>query len=336
MLRVRIKKGGCGNAAKINMKDLFLGNKKVSACMVGTWAWGTGMNGSKMVFGRKYDKEILRETFNLAVDKGFTFWDTAEVYGMGNSEKLLGEFMRGKNNVVLSTKHFPATKFKEGSMEKSLSDSVARLGISQPYIYWLHNANSYKENIQEIIKLKKAGKVNCIGVSNFTFSQIKDVSKTLEQAGMKIDAVQNHFSLLHYTPEQKNIVKWCNDNGVVYFSYMVLEQGALSGKYDANHRFPFLSNRNFVFGKSKFIQIAPLIELIKKLSAKYHIDSSQIPIIWAISKGTVPIVGLTKPEHVKKLSEGVKTKLSNEDINLLEITAQKTNVVINCSWEPKN
>lgn len=318
------------------MKEFYLNDKKVPACMIGTWAWGSGMNGSKIVYGKKYDKGVLQATFSQAAKNGFVFWDTAEVYGMGNSEKLLGEFIKGNDNIIMSTKFLPSAKYKEGSMQKSLDKSVSRLGITSPDIYWLHNSNNYEKNLKEITGLQKLGKIKNIGVSNFRYDQIINASKILQQAELKLAAVQNHFSLLHYTDEQKSILNWCNKNDAIYFSYMVLEQGALSGKYDAKNKFPMLSNRNLTFGKKKFVQINPLIELIRNLGQKYSVDSSQVAIIWAISKGTVPIVGLTNPNHVQKLVEGVKVTLSDEDITLLEKTAKETNLVVQCRWEPEN
>lgn len=90
-----------------------INNKELSLCMIGTWAWGNGMNGSKMVFGKKYDKQQLIDTFNKAYELGFNMWDTAEVYGYGNSEKLLSECIKNKKNIFISTKHFPNKKYKK-------------------------------------------------------------------------------------------------------------------------------------------------------------------------------------------------------------------------------
>ena len=81
--------------------------------MVGTWAWGTGSNGSRIVFGHKYPKEQLRETFEAACDKGICLWDTAEVYGMGEAERILGDFIKGKNDVLISTKFHANPKYKK-------------------------------------------------------------------------------------------------------------------------------------------------------------------------------------------------------------------------------
>lgn len=317
------------------MKDYYINECKVPHCMIGTWAWGNGMNGSKMVFGKKYDVDTLRETFNLAVAKGFVFWDTAEVYGMGNSEKLLGELIKNsKEKIIVSTKYQPGKKYVKGKMRESLLNSVERLKIDAPDLYWLHNSNNYKENAEEILQLLNEGKIKGVGLSNFRYNEIIEVADIAKKQGLKILGVQNHFSLIHYNEEQQKIVNWCNDNDVIYFAYMVLEQGALSGKYDYKNSFPFFSTRNLFFGKKKFKQINSLIKLIRNLGEKYNISSAQIPIAWAISKNVIPIIGLTSPSHVKGLAEGVNVKLSVEDIKALEKTAKETHLEFKTSWEP--
>lgn len=317
------------------MEKLYLDNILLPPCMIGTWAWGTGMNGSKMVFGRNYDKNVLKATFEKAVELGFNFWDTAEVYGGGNSERILGDFIKEHKDVYISTKYQPKSKYKSGLMENSLNNSTKRLGITSPEIYWLHSAKNFRENIVEISALKKQNKIKCIGVSNFNFKQIKEVQALLSKSGMKLDAVQNHYSLISMHEEQNEIIEWCHKNKVVYFAYMVLEQGALTGHYNKNNHFPFFSSRNLNFGKSKFIKITPLLELMKDLGVKYNVDSSQIPIMWAIQKGVVPIVGLTKPKYVERLAESVTKELNLSDVAKLDKVALDTNVQIKCSWEAK-
>lgn len=254
---------------------------------------------------------------------------------MGNSEKLLGSLIKdSKEKIIISTKYAPNKKNQKGKMGESLSNSIERLKIEAPDIYWLHNSNNCKENSEEILQLLKEGKVKSVGLSNFSMKDIIAVSEIAKKNGVKITGIQNHFSLIHYNDEQKKIVKWCQDNDVIYFAYMVSEQGALSGKYDYKNSFPFFSTRNFFFGKKKFKQIDPLIKLIRELGKKYKVSPAQIPIAWTISKGVVPIVGLTSPSHVKGLVEGVNVSLSADDINRLEKTAEETHLVFKTSWEP--
>ncbi len=309
-----------------------LDGKRLPLCMVGTWAWGKGMNGSKMIFGRTYSEEQLIETFCKAFDLGFNLWDTAEVYGMGNAEKILGQCIAGKKDIIISTKHMPGKKYKESAITNAISGSCNRIGVESIDLYWLHKPYALQENIPEMIKCMKTGKIKNIGLSNCNISQIKEAQNILEKNGFKLAAVQNHFSLLAMD-RQKEIVKYCNENNILFFGYMVLEQGALSGHYDAEHPFPFFSMRRMAFGRKKFRKIQELIDYERELAAKYNVDVSQIPIVWAISKQTIPIVGLTNPVHAKKLSEGIRIELTVKEIEKLELLAAKSGVKCRGSWE---
>lgn len=98
--------------------------------LIGTWAWGTGYNGGSLVFGKKQDPEILKQTFDEAVKHGFLNWDTAAVYGMGSCEKLLGTFIKGREDIFISTKFFPPKKYKNGALTKSFNESRASCRVT--------------------------------------------------------------------------------------------------------------------------------------------------------------------------------------------------------------
>ena len=301
--------------------------------LIGTWAWGTGYNGSSMVFGKKQDENVLRDTFNLAVEEGFLKWDTAAVYGMGSCEKLLGNLIDGKNDIYISTKFFPGKKYREGALTKSFAESMERLKRESADLFWIHVPNNLEANIKEAIPLMKEGKIKSLGTSNVSLEHIKTAEAVLAEEGLKLGAVQNHFSLLRN--DQQPIIDYCNENGIMYCAYMVLEQGALSGHYSAEHHFPTFSMRNLSFPKSKFRKIEGLLDTMKRIADGYGVDSSQIPILWAINKGAMPIVGVTKPSHVAKLAEAMNVTLSSEDISKIEEEAMKTGIRQQGSWEPQ-
>ena len=301
--------------------------------LIGTWAWGPGYNGSSMVFGKKQDENVLRDTFNLAVEEGFLKWDTAAVYGMGSCEKLLGNLIDGKNDIYISTKFFPGKKYREGALTKSFAESMERLKRESADLFWIHVPNNLEANIKEAIPLMKEGKIKSLGTSNVSLEHIKTAEAVLAEEGLKLGAVQNHFSLLRN--DQQPIIDYCNENGIMYCAYMVLEQGALSGHYSAEHHFPTFSMRNLSFPKSKFRKIEGLLDTMKRIADGYGVDSSQIPILWAINKGAMPIVGVTKPSHVAKLAEAMNVTLSSEDISKIEEEAMKTGIRQQGSWEPQ-
>ena len=301
--------------------------------LIGTWAWGSGYNGSSMIFGTKQDEIVLRQSFEEAVKNGFLEWDTAAVYGMGSCEALLGDLIKDKDEIFISTKFFPGKKYKSGALKKSFEESMERLGREEADLFWIHVPNNLRENIKEAIPLIKEGKIKSLGISNVSMAHIKEAEEELAKEGLSLGSVQNHFSLLRN--DQQEIIDYCNSKYIKYCAYMVLEQGALSGHYSAKKHFPTISMRNFSFPKSKFKKIEGLLETMKSIADKYGIDSSQVPILWAISKGTVPIVGITKPSHATKLAEAINVELTDEEIAKIEEEANKTGIRQQGTWEPQ-
>lgn len=301
--------------------------------MIGTWAWGPGYNGSRLIFGKSYDDSMLRDTFEKATKLGFLKWDTAAVYGMGSCEKLLGEFINGREDIFLSTKYFPDKKYKAGAFTKSFEESMERLRLKSADIFWLHAPKNIEKNLSEAVPLMRRGQIKSIGISNVSMEDIKTAEKYLEKNGLKLGAVQNHFSLLRN--DQQPIVDYCNSKGIQYYAYMVLEQGALAGRYNAKNHFPTFSMRNLAFPKHKFKKIEGLLSMIRAIADKYGIDQSQVPILWVIAKGAIPIIGITKPVYAEKLSAALNVTLSDEEVNKLTTEARKTGIRQQGSWEPQ-
>ena len=301
--------------------------------MIGTWAWGPGNNGSKMVFGQNYDEKSLKDTFEESVRLGFTKWDTAAVYGMGSCEKLLGKFIKGHDDIFLSTKYFPNKKFRTGDLEKSFEESMTRLGLNFADLYWIHKPINLKENLKDAIPLLKDGRIKSIGISNVSMQDIKMAEDVLSKEGFKLGAVQNHFSLLRN--DQQPIIDYCNSKGITYYAYMVLEQGALAGRYNAKHHFPTFSMRNLAFPKRKFKKIEELLGLMNQIALKYDIDKSQVPILWAIAKGAVPIVGITKKKYAELLANALRVSLEPAEIDKLTSAAAATGIRQQGVWEPQ-
>lgn len=311
-------------------KDIERKHQNGEIC-IGTWAWGEGKNGSKMIFGKSYSQSKLEETFNKAYDAGYKTWDTAEVYGMGSSEKLLKNLIAGKG-IFLSTKHAPQKKYEQGEVKKSLDSSLERLGREYVDLYWLHSPLNIEHNMSEMAECAKEGKIKNIGLSNGNIEQIKLAQNVLDKYGMKLYAVQNHYSLLSMEREE-DILSYCKEQGINFWGYMILEQGALSGHYDANHHFPLFSMRGLSFGKSKFNKIEQLIYYEQELAAQSKIDPSQIPVLWARAKGVTPIVGITKPSYVDSMTAAQHVLLEDNEIDKLQLYARESGVKCKGIWE---
>ena len=307
----------------------------MSKIALGTWAWGAGAFGGDAVFGSKTDVENLKPVFDAAMKAGLNLWDTATVYGMGESEKILGQlagqYKRGE--VQISTKFTPQiAEIYENSVEKMAEASIERMGCDFIDIYWIHNPMYVERWTPGLIPLLKSGKVKRVGVSNHNIAEIRRANEILGEAGFKVSAVQNHFSLLYRSSEKGGVLDYCRENGIEFWAYMVLEQGALSGKYNKENPLPAESDRG-----RKYNPVLPQLEALTAemtaIGLKYGASCSQIGISWAIAKGTLPIIGATKERHVVEAAEAARIQLTAEEVSVLEALADATGIDTRGGWE---
>ena len=307
----------------------------MSKIALGTWAWGAGAFGGDAVFGSKTDIENLKPVFDAAMKAGLNLWDTATVYGMGESEKILGQLAAQykREEVQISMKFTPQiAEIYENSVEKMTEASIERMGCDFIDIYWIHNPMDVERWTPGLIPLLKSGKVKRVGVSNHNIAEIRRANEILGEAGFKVSAVQNHFSLLYRSSEKGGVLDYCKKNGIEFWAYMVLEQGALSGKYNKENPLPAESDR----GK-KYNPVLPQLEALTAemtaIGQKYGASCSQIGIAWAIAKGTLPIIGATKERHVVEAAEAARIQLTAEEVSVLEALADATGIDTRGGWE---
>lgn len=309
--------------------------KNYPSIALGTWSWGTGAAGGDQVFGNQLSTEELKPVFSAAIEAGLNLWDTALVYGMGASEKILGEFVKQykREDLIISTKFTPQIVGAFGNNVSEMFDfSSQNLHTDYMDIYWIHNPADVETWTPQLLPLLKSGKVKSVGVSNHNLSQIKRANEILGSEGFKVSAVQNHFSLLYRSSEDAGILDYCKENGIIFFAYMVLEQGALSGKYDTQHPLPAGSQRGETYNPL-LPQIENLISAMKVMSEKHGVGVPQIAVAWAIAKGTTPIIGVTKPQHVTDAALAAQVNLSAEEVQELENIARESGVDTRGSWE---
>lgn len=304
---------------------------------LGAWAWGSGNVGGNQIFGHNLETKDLQPIFDAAMSAGLNLWDTATVYGMGASEEILGNFVKNveREKIFISTKFTPQiAEMYQNSVEKMLDASLQRLNTNFIDIYWIHNPADVDKWTPMLPPLIKNGKIKKIGVSNHNLQELKRANEILKNFGCKVDAVQNHFSLLNRSSETSGILDYCKENDIKFFAYMVLEQGALSGKYDTKNPFPEGSARAQTYNPI-LPQLEELIAVMKKIGEKNNLSVAQVGTVWAINKGTLPIVGVTKIHHVEDLKKILDVKFSAEEIAELENFADKANVSTVREWEKK-
>ncbi|MDO4538321.1 MAG: aldo/keto reductase [Coriobacteriales bacterium] len=299
---------------------------------LGAWAWG-----NDGTFGSGIAANELKPIFDAAMTCGLNLWDTAYAYGMGTSEKVLGSFLKGlpRESYLISDKLTPQC------MDASAADPVADmygmqldlLGLDHLDIYWVHNVSEAPKWIRALAcYFEGRDDAPMIGVSNHNLAEIKEADAILREHGLKLGAVQNHLSLINRSSEDSGILDWCKNNDVIFFSYMVLEQGALSGKYDTAHPMPAGSARAQTYN--------PVLDKLEVLNAKlsevaqaHGVGVAQVPVAWAIAKGTLPIVGVTKKNHVADAAAAASVQLSASEVAELEQLADSLQINAVRFWE---
>lgn len=298
---------------------------------LGAWAWG-----NDGTFGGNLTAADLRPVFDAARKAGLNLWDTAYVYGMGASEKVLGEFLRTvpRDSYLISDKFTPqcADPNAENAVTAMYEASAKLLGTDEMDLYWIHNPVGSPEWTRKLIPLAKTGRIGRIGLSNHSLAEIREAAAILEAEGLKIAAIQNHYSLLNRSSETSGILDYCKENGITFFSYMVLEQGALSGKYDTKHPFPADSDRGVVYNPL-LPQLEKLNAGLKEIADKHGVAAAQLPVAWAIAKGTLPIIGVTKVYQVEDAAKAAALELTAGEIDTMERLASETPLNVIRYWE---
>lgn len=310
-------------------------NMKIPAVGLGTWAWGDSGSCGDGYFGSTLTRTGLEELADRAHAAGFTLWDTAVVYGMGRSETVLGEVLKrfARSDFQLSTKFTPqAAGTGDDPMADMLEQSLARLGTDYIDLYWIHNPGDVARWTPHLIPLLESGKIKHVGLSNHNLSQIVQANQILGDAGYSVEAIQNHYSMLHRNSDQNGILDFCTKEGIPFFAYMVLEQGALTGKYNPQNPLPEGSNRAQAYN-AKLPQMKSLTDRLGSIGRSHGAEAPDVAVAWAIAKGATPIIGVTKPNHIDGLGRAAAIVLSNDDIVELEALALAANVDTRGWWE---
>ena len=217
-------------------------------------------------------------------------------------------------------------------MADMLAQSLASLGTDHVDLYWIHNPADVRRWTPQLIALLQSGKVRRVGVSNHNLEQIRLADQILGEAGFRISAVQNHYSLLYRASEQAGILQYCHDAGIPFFAYMVLEQGALTGRYGTHHPMPAGSQRATIYN-AMLPRLKPLTDRLAALGAAQGAEAPEIAMAWALAKGTTPIIGVTRPRHIDGLVRARGIRLSPADIAELEVLADAAGVDTRGWWE---
>ncbi|WP_244876968.1 aldo/keto reductase [Acidocella facilis] len=305
------------------------------AVALGTWAWGDSGEAGDGYFGSSLTLDGLEELVTKAHACGFTFWDTARVYGMGRAETRLGQVLKRfpRGDYQLSTKFTPQAAGRDDDpVAEMLEQSLASLNTDIIDLYWIHNPADVMRWTPHLIPLLKSGKVKHVGVSNHSLDDLKRADQILGEAGFRVGAIQNHYSLLYRNPEHAGILAHSRTLGIPFFAYMVLEQGALTGRYGPANPLPTGSRRAEIYN-GMLSRVEALTDKLTSIGKTHNAVAAEIAVAWAIAKGAVPIIGVTKPQHVGGLVRARDIALTGEEIADLEAVADAAQVNTRGWWE---
>jgi aryl-alcohol dehydrogenase-like predicted oxidoreductase len=274
-------------------------------------------------FGWRTDADGTAAVVSAAIESGINFFDTADIYGGGQSEEYLGRALKGRREKVLI-----ATKFgmkmadgKEGGkpvyVRQAAEDSLRRLGTDHIDLYQIHQpdpSTPIADTLGALTELVKAGKVREIGCSNFSAGQLREAAQA--GSGARFVSVQNNYSLLHREPEAE-VLPECKHLGIAFLPYFPLANGLLTGKYRKGQPFPKSSRAEDGFGPKVFTdENLALAERLRGFAESRGHTLLELSMAWLASRGAIAsiIAGAKTPEQVTANASAVAWRLTEADV----------------------
>ena len=308
----------------ISKRKMGKSNVEVSPIGVGVmmWSGGAGNFLGKMMTTLPDDlrNSIIKEAF----EGGINFFDTAEMYGAGNSESNLVKALKANNiedkDVVIETKWNPIFR-RARNMQKTIEDRIRYLEGYSIDLFMIHNPMSFSSittQMEEMIKLVKDNKIKSVGISNFNATQMRTAFEVLEKHDIPLAANQVNYSLVKRKIEKNGVLDTAKELGVTITAYTPLGAGLLTGKYHDN---PELLDKKFSFlrlvAKRNFEQSKPLIQSLKQIAKAHNVLPGQVALNWLITYSgdtVVAIPGATKIGHARESAGAMNFKLSKSEL----------------------
>jgi aryl-alcohol dehydrogenase-like predicted oxidoreductase len=264
----------------------------VPALGVGTNRWSTGGPGQAR----------LNETLAAAVDVGMGFFDTAEIYSFGRSERAVGVAARQDGRpVVLASKFAPLpVRLTAAQFGSALDRTLERLGRGSLDLYYLHFPYSLRGVdtwMTAMARAVEAGKVRAVGISNCNVARMRKAADVLARYGIPLAANQVQYSLLHRAPETNGVLEACRQMGVALIAYRPLAGGAVSA------------------GSRRSRGPTALADTLQEVAAARDATTHQVALAWLLKRDdhVIAIPGATKPDHVRENSRALTLELSDEE-----------------------
>ena len=298
----------------------FLDNAEMG---LGAWSWGDRFFWR---YGHGYTDEDIAAAFHTSLEAGVNLVDTAEIYGSGRSEQLLGKFLKNlEQNVVVATKFFPIPyRFTKNSVVRALRGSLERLGLERVDLYQLHWPSPVIPNdiyVEGLAMAVQADLTAAVGVSNYDMKQMQQAQNILSKHGIPLASNQVEYNLLNRNIERNGLLERCKEKGVRLIAYSPLAMGLLTGKYTPETPPPGARGRKYA---ALLLDLPPLIALLNEIGTGHSGKTpGQVALNWVICKGALPIPGAKTASQAGQNVDCIGWRLTPEEIQALDMESDK-------------
>ncbi len=309
------------------METINLGKSdlKVSRIGIGTWQaslreWGNDVNDGDII-------KAIHRSFELGVN----FIDTAEIYGNGHSEKVVGNAIKDldREKLIIATKVHGA-HLRHDELIKSAELSMERLGVKYIDLYQIHWPDPWeqiplKETFKAMEELFVNGKIRAIGVSNFAVRDLEEAMSHLSKASIVSNQVR--YNMLQREIEEE-VMPYCIKNKITIIAWSPLAQGALTGKYNENNMpNDRIRSGNEIFKENNMKQISNLLKVLDGIAKKRGKTISQVALNWLLMHDqVVPIPGAKTPRQAEENIGAAGWKLDSAEMQMINEELKKIDI----------
>lgn len=289
---------------------------------LGAWAWGDRVVWN---YGKGYDDTQIEAGFQLALQNGVRLVDTAEVYGSGRSERLLGQFLqRSLAPVIVASKFFPLPwRLTRGSVVNALKASLRRLGLPKIDLYQIHWPSPIvpvERYVEGLAAAQRMGLTRAVGVSNYNKNQMQRAYTTLAKYDIPLASNQVEFHLLNRAVEKNGLLARCQELGVRLIAYSPLAMGLLTGKYSSQNPPPGVRAGRYA---ALLKDLPPLTRLLNEIGqAQGGKTPAQVALNWIICKGALPIPGAKNAAQAEMNAGAAGWRLTEEQVQALDAATE--------------
>ena len=292
---------------------------------VGTWQWG---DTKYWKYGRVYGRDDVEAAFAAARDAGCTLFDTAEIYGRGESERILGPLARASRGTVVATKYWPSPRrWRSRSVNQAIDRSLRRLDVDVIDLYQIHwpmGLIPQKRLAKALSLAVRDRRVRAVGVSNFTARAMRRMHARLADLGVPLASNQVEYSLLRRAPENNGVLDACRDLDMTLLAYSPLAQGMLTGNYHFGSRPGDGRRWSPRFRDSGLQAASPIVDTLTAVAERHDCHPAQVALAWLLREPCVVVLpGAKNAEQARANARAVEITLTPEDERELDFKTEK-------------